>query len=159
MIRIFSRVWKFLWRFSFFRFGTFHVPAGALNYAVAFLLFWYAEVDKYTATTVGHFIHVAIGFFYDRDVTFRAKEKRGRRALVIYWFNETLSFASILLTIYILVDFYAMHLLLAEFMAWPYEWAIASFRAIPAMIIGTAITYGLNKIWTFNEVNSQPKLL
>ena len=77
MIRIFSRVWKFLWHYSFFRFGTFHVPAGALNYTVAFLLFWYAEVDKYTATTVGHFIHVAIGFFYDRDVTFRAKEKKG----------------------------------------------------------------------------------
>jgi len=158
MIRMFLRVWRFLWRFSFFRFGTFHVPAGTLNYTVAFLLFWYVGVDKYTATTVGHFIHVTIGFFYDRDVTFQAQEKRGRRAFVTYWFNETLSFASILLTIYLLVDFYSVHLLLAGYMSWPEEWAIAAVRAVPAMIIGTAITYGLNKIWTFNEASGQPKL-
>jgi len=143
-----------LWHYSFFRFGTFHVPVGALNYTVAFLLFWYAGVDKYTAITVGHFVHVAIGFFYDRDVTFKAVENRGKKALLIYWFNEALSYMSILLTIYLLVDLYEVHLLLVEYKAWPEEWAIAAVRAVPAMIIGTVITYGLNKIWTFNEIKT-----
>ena len=146
-----------LWHYSFFRFCTFHVPVGALNYAVAFTLFWYYGVDKYTAITAGHFIHVACGFFYNRDVTFRAHKKRGKRALCVYWFNEGLSYGSITLTVYLLVDHYALHLVLAEQLVWPEEWAIAAVRAVPAMIIGTIITYGLNKIWTFKETNSHPK--
>ena len=84
MIRTTLRVWDFLWRYSFFRFGAFHVPVGLLNYTVAFMLFWYYGADKYVAIMTGHFIHVAIGFFYDRDVTFQAEEKRGRRALATY---------------------------------------------------------------------------
>lgn len=147
-----------LWHYSFFRFGSFHVPVGALNYAVAFFLFWYCGVDKYTAITAGHFIHVAFGFFYDRDVTFRAHTKRGKRALFTYWFNEGISYGSITLTVYLLVDHYALHLVLAEYLVWAEEWAIAAVRAVPAMIIGTTITYGLNKAWTFNETCTQPKL-
>lgn len=159
MISTCVRVWDFLWRFSFFRFGSFHAPVGALNYVVAFFLFWYYGVDKYVATIFGHVVHVTLAFFYDRDVTFRAQEKRGVRTFALYWFNDVVSLCSILLTIYVLVDQLALHLILMQYWHWPEDQAIAAMRAVPAMIIGTSVTYGLNKIWTFNEeINSQSKL-
>jgi len=158
MIRNSKRVWDFLWRYSFFRWGTFNLPAGIANYAVAFLLFSYYGVDKYVATLVGHSIQVTLAFFYDRDITHRAETKRGWRAFGIYWFNDIMSLGSIMLTIYLLVDYYQVHLVLMQYTNWSYEKTVALVRAVPAMIIGTAISYGLNKVWTFNETNSQHTL-
>ena len=158
MIRISSRVWKFLWRFSFFRFGTFHGPVGLVNYSIAFLLFWYYAVDKYVAIFVGHLVHVAIGFYYDRDVTFRVQNKNGKSIRWLYWRNEALSIGSIYLTVYLLVDHFELHLDLAEYTSWSAEWCIVIIRGVPAMLIGTAVTYSLNKRTAFKETSTLPKL-
>ena len=159
MIRSYGvRVWEFLWRFSFFRWGTFHGPAGALNYAVAFCLFFYFQVDMYIATLVGHYVHVGLGFFYDRDVTFKALRNRGWRAGMLYMFNDSLSLASILLTVYLLVDYYAVHTMLVEYFALTQDVLVAIVRAGPAMLIVSILSYGLNKLWTFNEGDNQHTL-
>lgn len=159
MVCMISRVWNHLWRFKFFRFGVFHVPAGTLNYLVAFLLYWYYGIDKYVATITGHVIHVTLGFFYDRDVTFRAQEKRGLKAWMKYWINDVVSLCSILLTIYVVVDLWAIHLIAAQYLLWSEEKMVVLIRAVPAMIIGTSLTYTLNKFWTFNETSQQSKLV
>jgi len=156
MIRSYGlRVGVYLWRFRFFRWGAFHGPAGALNYTVAFVLFATLGVDMYIATLIGHYVHVALGFLYDRDVTFRAIEKRGIKELFIYFLNDFISLGSILLTMYLLVDVLAAHLLLIEYYSWSADRAVAVMRAGPAMLIGTALSYSLNKKWTFNEQDSQ----
>jgi len=147
-----------LWHYSFFRFGTFHAPAGLLNYTIAFLLFWYVGVDEYIAMFAGHAVHVAIGFYYDRDVTFRVQYKKSKRMLFKYWRNEGLSISSIYLTFYLLVDHFELHLELADYTTWSEEWAIVVMRAVPAMLIGTAVTYGLNKVTTFNGASRPPRL-
>jgi|AntRauTorckE6833_2_1112554.scaffolds.fasta_scaffold01130_3 putative flippase GtrA len=156
MIRIISRVWKFLWRFSFFRFGTFHGPVGLLNYSIAFLLISNYGVDKYIAMFTGHIVHVAIGFYYDREVTFRAQNSK--HMLCRYWRNDAISISAMYLVVFLLVDHYELHVDLATYMSWSVEWSILAMRAVPAMLIGTAITFGLNKLTTFSEANSQPKL-
>jgi|GEM_PF-2437284 len=159
MIRFYAkRVWGFLWRYSFFRFICFHGPAGALNYGIAFSLFWYFDFNMYAATIVGHIVHVCIAFFYDRDITYRAKEKRGLQAFGQYWLNDLVSFCSILLTLYVLIDLYSVHLVLAERFAIDNKQAIVLVRAGPAMLVGTLLAYGLNKIWTFNETTKPPTL-
>lgn len=83
MIRIFLRVFRFLWRFSFFRLGTFHFPAGLRKLRIGIALFSYFGINKYVAITVGHCIHVGLGFFYDRAITFRAANNKGWRTLLM----------------------------------------------------------------------------
>lgn len=128
------QVWV-LWHMPYVRWAAFHGTVGLLNYGTALLLFVVYGFDKYTSTTVGHVVHVFFGFFYDRDVTFRATKRA--RAWVKYWLIEAVSFASIILTIWVMVDLLS------------YNWFVARF--LFAMVISSVISYGLNKWLTFER--------
>jgi len=159
MIRIrLVRSWNFLWRFSFFRWSCFHGPVGLTNYGVAFVLFWLYEVDKYTATTAGHVIHVFFGFFYDRAITFQKVVEARFWTWVRYWLVELLSYLSILLILFVLITVLEFNLCgfsLSGFDLCGQETAVTVVRVGPAMVAASLIAFFGHKHWTFTQTNSR----
>jgi putative flippase GtrA len=132
-----------------------HGTIGVLNFAIAYTLFSYYGFDKYVAMLCGHVIHVSIAFYFDRDVTFRAQEERGLRALQQYWIVDIVSLCAMFMTFHILTDWLMLHRAIAQNLQWSQDKAVAVIRAVPVMLVGSLVVYGLNKLWTFNEANQQ----
>jgi putative flippase GtrA len=122
-------------KFSAFRYTSVHCVLGILNFATAALLFGVLGVNHHVASLIGHAIHVTVGFYLDRRVSFRSPETTVSYGMPRYWVIEAISYSSIVCTMYVMVDLYGMNPYLS--------------RGVVAMLIASSISFGLNKLWTF----------
>ncbi len=126
------QVWH---QFSLVRYAGVHVRLGILNYAIAALLYGVVGVNHHISALVGHAVHVSLGFFMDRRESFRSMETTLAYGIPRYWFIEAISYASVVATMYIMIDLWQMNAYLS--------------RGVVAMSIATALSFGLNYAWTF----------
>ena len=93
-----------LWnKFSLARYMGVHGVLGTLNYSLAFLLI-YCGWNHHVATALGHFLHVVVGFFWDRRVSFNSMQTTVVGGGWKYVCIEALSYTSIVLTMYVMID-------------------------------------------------------
>lgn len=127
-----------LWqKYSIARYTLVHCLMGIINFGLAAALYGIIGLNHHLASLIGHFVHVTIGFFIDRNVSFRSPETTVHYGAPRYWIIELISYSSIVATMYTLVDVWQMN---------PYF-----VRGVVAMLIASAISYGLNRIWTFKS--------
>lgn len=124
-------------KYSIIRYTIVHLLLGVLNFGTAAILFGVLQMHHQLATLIGHILHVTIGFYIDRLVSFRSPLTTTYYGVPRYWTIEVISYLSIAVTMYIMVDVYGMN---------PYV-----SRGLVATRIASMLSYGLNKIWTFNQ--------
>lgn len=138
MTRIFLGQIMTLWqKYSIARYTLVHCLLGIINFGLAAMLYGIIGLNHHLASLIGHFVHITIGFFIDRNVSFRSLETTVQYGAPRYWIIELISYCSIVVTMYVLVDVGQMN---------PYF-----VRRVIAMLIASAFSYGLNRIWTFKS--------
>jgi putative flippase GtrA len=126
-----------IWKYSAVRYTTVHTAIGILNFSIAAGLYGVLGVNHHLASLTGHIVHVGVGFFIDRSISFQSPTTLVRYGMPRYWIIECVSYLSIVVTMYIMIDVWGMN---------PYF-----SRGIVAMGIASAISYGLNRVWTFQK--------
>jgi len=126
---------------SIVRYTTMHGVLGVCNFTIAGVLFAFVGLNHHVATAIGHFLHVGVGFFVDRQVSFKSPETKLAPGMTKYWIIEALSYTTIVVTMYVMVDIWAMD---------PYF-----SRGVVAMLLASLVSYGLNSLWTFSTAHKK----
>ncbi len=123
------------WRHDLVRYTIVHSTLGVINFGLAALLFTWYGLNHHVASLIGHGVHVGVGFFVDRRISFRSPDTSIRYGIPRYWIIEGLSYVSIVLTMFIMIDIWNAN---------PYI-----SRGVVAMGVASLISYSLNRLWTF----------
>lgn len=125
-------------RSSAVRYVVVHSILGLANFALAGWCFYVLEMNHHAATAIGYALHVSIGFFVDRQVTFRAPGTPLLAGTGKYLGVELIMYASIAGTMVITVDWLGVD--------------PAFSRVVLATIVSLLVGYRLNKWWTFTHL-------
>lgn len=128
-----AKLWN---KFSIARYLGVHSILGTMNYVVALGLMLF-EFNHHIATAAGHFLHVAIGFFWDRAISFRSPSTLVVFGAPKYIIIEVFSYLSIIAVMVVMIDWWG--------------WNEYLVRVTFAMLVATLVSFALNKYWTFRK--------
>ncbi len=127
---------KVLWHdFEISRYAAIHSALGIVNVVIMLVLLQYWGWNHHTATFVGHAFHVVCGFYADRYFSFRSFETKTVIGGPKYVIIESLSYISIVGSMYVFSDILERDPLIVRFTI--------------SMMLASVISFGANKYWTF----------